>query len=75
MPHETKSGTQVLTTRRLFLGGTGALAVGGGLFATKWFNLFADATAAGALSVEAAFQEAAAERIYLIDIRLSLIHI
>lgn len=56
-------------TRRWFvLGGTAALA-GGGVFASKWFNIFADANVEGALTVETAYQQAEAGDIYLIDIR------
>lgn len=57
-------------TRRLFVGAVAAIAVGGGgAFVSKWFNIFADANVEGALTVEAAFDAAAADRIYLVDIR------
>ncbi|WP_299154441.1 rhodanese-like domain-containing protein [uncultured Tateyamaria sp.] len=50
--------------------GTGlAAVVGGGTFAATWFNIFADADAKGALSVEAADAQATKGEIYLIDIR------
>ena len=56
-------------TRRLFLLGGVSVAAGGGLFASKWFNIFADASTEGALTVENALAEAEAGNIYLIDIR------
>ena len=56
-------------TRRLFLLGGTAVVAGGGLFASKWFNIFADASTEGALTVESALAEAEAGNIYLIDIR------
>jgi len=56
-------------TRRLFLAGGGAAVVGGGVFAAKWFNIFADASGNGMLSVADAYEQAEAGQIYLIDIR------
>jgi rhodanese-related sulfurtransferase len=57
------------TTRRWLLGAGAVAVVGGGTFAATWFNIFADAAANGALSVEEANQQAQAGTIYLIDIR------
>lgn len=56
-------------TRRWFLAGGAAVVAGGGVFASKWFNIFADASANGALSVADAYEQAQAGQIYLIDIR------
>jgi len=64
MPNQSKP------TRRWVLGGAAASIAGGGaFFASKWFNVFADASGHGALTVEAAFQQAQDGQIYLIDIR------
>ncbi|MEO0945656.1 MAG: rhodanese-like domain-containing protein [Pseudomonadota bacterium] len=56
-------------TRRVFLLGGTVVVAGSGLFASKWFNIFADASTEGALTVETALAEAEAGSIYLIDIR------
>lgn len=56
-------------TRRLVLFGGTAVVAGSGLFATKWFNIFADASTEGMLTVEIALAEAEAGNLYLIDIR------
>lgn len=55
--------------RRWVLGAGGLAIVGGGAFAATWFNVLADATAEGALSVELANEQAAKGEIYLVDIR------
>lgn len=55
--------------RNILVGGTATLGVGGALFASKWFNIFADASGQGALTVDAAFKQATEGQIYLIDIR------
>ncbi len=56
-------------SRRWILG-AGAIGVaGGGAFATKWFNIFADASVEGALTVEEASNQASSGDIFLIDIR------
>lgn len=71
-PHMTTNTKQgrLRPTRRLFLmGGTAAVAAGGAVFAARWFNISADATAEGMLAVETAFAQAEAGSIYLIDIR------
>lgn len=57
------------TRRRFLLGGAVVVAGGGGLLASKWFNIFADASTEGMLTVESALAEAEAGNIYLIDIR------
>lgn len=56
-------------TRRLFLLGGTAVVAGSGVFASKWFNIFADASTEGMMTVETALAEAEAGSIYLIDIR------
>lgn len=57
-------------TRRKFLtAGLAAAVIGGGYFASVWFNILADAKAEGALSVTDAQVLAEAGEIYLIDIR------
>jgi len=56
-------------TRRKVIFGGSALVVGGGALASKWFNIFADASEEGALSVVKAYEQAEAGNIYLIDIR------
>ncbi|MEM6711338.1 MAG: rhodanese-like domain-containing protein [Pseudomonadota bacterium] len=58
-----------LPTRRFVLG-LGAVGVaGGGLAATRWFNVFAATDAETDLSAEAAYQMALDAEIYLVDIR------
>ena len=70
MQSDVQADRPKLFTRRNILTGGGAIvAVGGGAFASKWFNIFADASTDGALTVEAAYQQATAGDIYLIDIR------
>ena len=56
-------------TRRWFLAGAAAAVAGGGVFASNWFNIFADVSGDGALSVADAYHQADAGEIYLIDIR------
>lgn len=57
-------------TRRWILGGAAlAVVAGGGGFASKWYNVFADLTGEGILSVAEAYQQGEAGAIYLIDIR------
>ena len=59
-----------LSRRMLLLGAvTGTAVIGGGVFASTWFNVFADASADGALTLETAYAQADAGQIYLIDIR------
>lgn len=56
-------------SRRWFLG-AGVIAIGGSTaLAAKVFNVFADAEAEGALSVEMAHEQATNGEIYLVDIR------
>lgn len=70
MPPDAASKTSILPTRRKILfGGAAACVAGGGVFAATWFNIFADASAEGALTVETAYQQAMDSEIYLIDIR------
>ena len=45
------------------------VAGGGAVFGSKWFNVFADASADGMLTVNAASEQAKAGKIYLLDIR------
>lgn len=67
MTTETKPSKR--NARRWVLaGGLGALA-GGALLANSWFNVFADASVEGALSVQDASGQAKGGAIYLVDIR------
>ena len=59
----------VKPTRRIFLLGGTAVVAGAGVFASRWFNIFADASEAGMLTVQAAYRQAEAGEIYLLDIR------
>lgn len=68
-PDKQKDGTKRFSRRNIVVGGAAALGVGGTVFASKWFNVFADASEQGALTVETAFQQATDGDIYLIDIR------
>jgi len=69
MPRNEQATESARPSRRLaLLGGTVVLA-GVGAFASGWFNIFASANTAGALSVAEAFAQAEAGHIYLIDIR------
>lgn len=61
--------TSKLVTRRWVFGAGAAVCIGGGAFAANWFNVLADASAPGAISIEDAFQQAKNGEIYLIDIR------
>ena len=56
-------------SRRLILAGGLATAGGSAVFATTWFNVLADASAEGALTVEDANRLATEGQIYLVDIR------
>ena len=70
MAHEEQQAKAKRPTRRAILGGGAAVVVaGGGVFASKWFNVFADLSGDGMLSVQNAQQQAQAGEIYLIDIR------
>lgn len=70
MQSETqKRSSGGMTRRSVLVGGAAAVAAGGGIFASKWFNVFADATQEGMLTVEAAYKQAMEGEIYLIDIR------
>ncbi|MDB2407399.1 rhodanese-like domain-containing protein [Jannaschia sp.] len=70
MQPETRPHSPRVSTRRGILLGGGALVVAGsGVFASKWFNIFASAAGTGALTVENARAQAEAGEIYLIDIR------
>jgi len=55
--------------RNIFVGCAATLGVGGALFASKWFNIFADVSGQDALTAETAYQQASDGDIYLIDIR------
>jgi len=55
--------------RKFLVGGTALVASGGAVFASKWFNIFADATTEGMLSVQAAYEQSEDGGIYLLDIR------
>ena len=61
--------TPVRRSRRWLLGAGSVSVLGGGAFAATWFNVFADASAEGALTVEDAHQQARDGAIYLVDIR------
>lgn len=70
MPTDAAAKTSPLLTRRnIILGGAAACVAGGGAFAATWFNIFADVTSEGALTVETAYRQATDGEIYLIDIR------
>ena len=56
-------------SRRAFGFGAGAVVVGGAVFASRWFNIAADASADGNLRVEDAHQAALSGSILLVDIR------
>ena len=57
-------------TRRWLLGVNAAAVLGGGgVFASKWFNVFAELSGQGMLGVKDAPQQAEAGEIYPIDIR------
>lgn len=57
-----------LTRRWLLSGGVAVVGVGG-VFAANWFNVFAQTSGDGQLSVEMAYSQADAGEVYLIDIR------
>ena len=61
--------TPIRRSRRWLLGAGSVSVLGGGAFAATWFNVFADASAEGALTVEDAHQQARDGSIYLVDIR------
>lgn len=70
MTHQDQPTGQKHPTRRWVLGGSAAAVLaGGGVFASKWFNVFADLSDEGLLSVTLAHQQAEDGQIYLIDIR------
>jgi rhodanese-related sulfurtransferase len=70
MPHEEQHQKPKKHSRRWIIGGSAAAIVGGGaVFASKWFNVFADLTDEGLLSAKEAQQQAEAGEIYLVDIR------
>ncbi len=56
-------------TRRAFVLGGGAALVVSGLVATKWYNVFADTSAADTLAPAEALELAQKRAAYLIDIR------
>ena len=56
-------------TRRWLIGAGAVVVVGAAVGAATWFNVFADATTDGALTVEEAHRQATAKDVYLIDIR------
>lgn len=56
-------------TRRAFGFGAGALVLGGAVFASRWFNISADAEADGNLRVEDAHKAALSGAVLLVDIR------
>lgn len=58
-----------MVARRWFIGAGAAVFVGSGAFAANWFNVFADASAPGTITIEDAYQKAKRGEIYLIDIR------
>lgn len=61
---------ETLPSRRTFLlGGSAVVATGGAVFGSRWFNIFADASAEGMLTIETAYAQAEAGSIYLLDIR------
>jgi rhodanese-related sulfurtransferase len=69
MSFDANAKPLVNQTRRVLLGGGAFILVAGGVFASKWFNVFADVASDGTLSVQAAYEQALAGKIYLIDIR------
>ncbi len=56
-------------TRRAFGFGAGALVLGGAVFASRWFNISADAGVDGNLRVEDAHKAALSGAVLLVDIR------
>lgn len=70
MTHEEQHARPKHPTRRWVLGGGAAVVLGGGgVFGSKWFNVFADLSGEELLSVRDAQQQAEEGEIYLIDIR------
>lgn len=69
MQTDTETTKPRATRRNFLLGGTAAVAAGGAVFTSRWFNIFAEASAEGMLTVETAFAQAEAGEIYLLDIR------
>jgi rhodanese-related sulfurtransferase len=49
--------------------GSAAALAGAAFVSTRWFNVFADSDAAGAITARQAFEMAEAGEIYLVDIR------
>lgn len=66
---EQQTGAQSPSRRWILAGGAAVVLGGGGVFTSKWFNVFADLSDEGLLSVTDAQQQAEAGKIYLIDIR------
>ena len=66
MTDQTTKGPSM--RRRGLIFGVVALAAGGGIFASRWYNIGADISA-GALSVQDAHAQAVSGDIFLIDIR------
>ncbi len=63
-----KSGGRSLT-RRAFGLGAGVAIVGGAVFAANWFNIAANATGEGLMTVQEAHSAATSGQVFLIDIR------
>ena len=63
-----QSRTEPSMRRRGFIFAIVAMAAGGGIFASRWYNIGADISA-GALSVQDAHAQAVTGDIFLIDIR------
>ena len=56
-------------TRRLLIMGAAVAGVGGTVFASRWFNISAEAGASGTLSAPDAHRAAALREVVLVDIR------
>ena len=68
MTKDTGAGKGKLTRRAFGLAG-GAVIIGGAVFAANWFNVAADASGDGKLSVADAHRSATQGQVYLVDIR------
>ena len=68
-PPRSHSKGPARISRRAFGIGAGLLVVGGTIFASRWFNVTADAGAQGNLRVEDAHAAALSGAVFLIDIR------
>ncbi|MEO0379777.1 MAG: rhodanese-like domain-containing protein, partial [Pseudomonadota bacterium] len=68
-PPRSHSEGPARISRRAFGIGAGAFVVGGAVFASRWFNVTADAGAQGNLRVEDAHAAALSGAVLLIDIR------